>query len=75
MIYKGHCHCEAVTFEVEAPGRLVVQDCNCTICTMTGFLHLIVPKSRFRLLRGEENLTTYRFNTGVAQHSSAGLAA
>lgn len=68
MIYKGHCHCGAVAFEVEAPERLVAQDCNCTICTMTGYIHLIVPKSRFRLLRGEEDLATYRFNTGVAQH-------
>ena len=68
MIYRGGCHCGAVRFEVEAPERLTVLDCNCTLCSMTGFLHLIVPKSRFRLLQGEEDLTTYRFNTGVAQH-------
>ena len=35
---------------------------------MTGFLHLIVPKSRFRLLRGEPDLGEYRFNTGAARH-------
>ena len=35
---------------------------------MTGFLHLIVPRSRFRLLRGEDALTDYRFGTGVAVH-------
>ena len=68
MIHRGHCHCGAVAFEVEAPKGFVAQDCNCSICTMTGYIHLIVPKSRFRLLRGEENLATYRFNTGVAQH-------
>jgi len=68
MIYRGHCHCRAVAFEVDAPERLVAQDCNCSICTMTGYIHLIVPRSRFRLLTGEDNLTTYRFNTGVAQH-------
>ena len=68
MIYRGGCHCGAVRFEVEAPERLSVLDCNCTLCSMTGFLHLIVPKSKFRLLQGEENLATYRFNTGVAQH-------
>jgi hypothetical protein len=27
-----------------------------------------VPLSRFRLLQGEERLSTYRWNTGVAQH-------
>jgi len=35
---------------------------------MTGFLHLIVPESAFRLIQGQESLTTYTFNTGVAQH-------
>ena len=68
MIYHGHCHCGAVAFEVEAPERLVVQDCSCSICTMTGFVHLIVPNSRFRLLRGDDKLVSYRFNTGVADH-------
>jgi hypothetical protein len=68
MIYAGGCHCGAVRFEVEAPEKLEVLDCNCTLCAMTGFLHLIVPKSRFRLLKGDDNLTTYRFNTSVAQH-------
>lgn len=68
MIYRGGCHCGAVRFEVDAPEDIEVEDCNCSICRMTGFLHLIVPKSRFRLLSGQETITTYRFNTGVAQH-------
>ena len=69
MILRGGCHCGAVRFEVEAPERILVQDCNCSLCAMTGFLHLIVPKSRFRLVKGEENITTYTFNTGVAKHT------
>jgi hypothetical protein len=69
MIYRGGCHCGAVRFEVEAPERLLVRDCNCSLCAMTGFLHLIVPKSKFRLVKGEENITTYTFNTGVAKHT------
>jgi len=68
MVYHGGCHCGAVRFEVEAPERFTALDCSCSICSMTGFLHLIVPKSRFRLLKGEESLATYTFNTGVAQH-------
>jgi hypothetical protein len=39
------------------------------MCSKSGYLHLIVPKSRFRLLQGEESLTTYTFNTQVAKHS------
>jgi hypothetical protein len=46
----------------------IVLDCNCSICRRKGFLHLIVPPERFRLLAGEDALETYRFNTGVAVH-------
>ncbi|MBY0399937.1 GFA family protein [Myxococcota bacterium] len=68
MLYQGRCHCGAVRFEVEAPEEVEVEDCNCSICRMTGFLHLIVPAARFRLIAGEDELSTYRFNTGVASH-------
>ena len=68
MIYRGGCHCGAVRFEVEAPEELTVSDCNCSVCAKSGFLHLIVPASRFRLLSGERNLSEYTFNTGVAKH-------
>ena len=47
---------------------MVVSECNCSICRMSGFLHLIVPRTRFRLLRGADALTEYRFNTGTARH-------
>ena len=65
---KGGCHCGAVAFEVLAPDEIQAKDCNCSICRMTGYVHLIVPKERFRLLAGENTLTTYSFNTGTAQH-------
>ena len=68
MLYKGSCHCGAVRYEVEAGEKLTCEDCNCSICSKGGFLHLIVPRSSFRLVCGEENLSTYTFNTGVAKH-------
>ena len=68
VTHHGGCHCGAVAFEVDAPARLDVQQCNCSVCSMTGFLHLIVPASRFRLLRGTESLESYTFNTGTARH-------
>ena len=66
--YAGGCHCGRVRFEVDAATPLEVLDCNCSICRMTGFLHLIVPAARFRLLSGAEDLQEYTFNTGVAKH-------
>jgi hypothetical protein len=68
VTHRGGCHCGAVRFEVDAPARLLVHDCNCTICSMSGFQHLIVPGSRFRLLAGTDALAEYTFNTGVARH-------
>ncbi|KAJ1793419.1 hypothetical protein LPJ59_004729 [Coemansia sp. RSA 2399] len=66
--HKGGCHCNAVTWEIVAPSELRIDECNCTVCSMKGFQHLIVPKSRFTLLTGKDNLATYTFNTHIAQH-------
>jgi hypothetical protein len=68
ITHRGGCHCGRVRFEIEAPARLQVIDCNCSMCAMSGYLHLIVPKERFRLLSGSDALTTYEFNTRTAKH-------
>jgi len=68
VTHRGGCHCGAVAFEVDAPARLTLSDCNCSICRMSGYQHLIVPRARFRLLQGAESLSEYRFNTGTARH-------
>jgi hypothetical protein len=65
----GGCHCGGVRFEVALPPRIEVEDCNCSICRRSGYLHLIVPRSRFRLVRGGDLLTTYQFNTQTARHT------
>lgn len=74
VVHRGGCHCGAVAFEVEAPARPEVLECNCSICSMTGFLHLIVDRQRFRLLRGAERLVEYRFGTGAALAASEARA-
>lgn len=66
--HTGGCHCGRVRFEVLAPARITVSECDCSICSKFGFLHLIVPKEQFKLLSGSDALTTYTFNTGVAKH-------
>ena len=68
VTHRGGCHCGAVAFEVDAPAQLVVQDCNCSICSASGYWHLIVPRERFRLQRGQDALTEYTFGTRVARH-------
>jgi hypothetical protein len=66
--HKGGCHCGRVRFEVLAPARLEVADCNCSICSKFGYLHLIVPAERFTLVSGRDALRSYTFNTQIAQH-------
>jgi len=68
MTHIGGCHCGRVRFEVDAPSEVSVTECNCSICRKAGYLHLIVPKSRFRLTQGDADLVTYTFNTEVAKH-------
>ena len=66
--YEGSCHCGRVRFRVR--GDLAnTTECNCSICTKKGYLHLIVPPSAFELLAGESDLTTYQFNTKTAKHT------
>ena len=66
---RGGCHCGAVAFEVLMPSEVEAVDCNCSICAKTGFVHYVVPKSRFRLLSGGDQITTYEFNTRTAKHT------
>mgnify|MGYP005990108697 CR=1 FL=1 len=68
MKYNGSCHCGSVQFEVEADNEVEVEDCNCSICTKAGYLHLIVPSKKFQLTKGKDELVLYTFNSGVAKH-------
>lgn len=66
--YTGGCHCGAVRFRFVGPAALEVIECNCSICSMTGYLHVTVPHSAFSLLTPVEALGSYRFGTGQAEH-------
>jgi len=66
--HRGGCHCGRIRFEVDAGAHLLVLECNCSMCRKLAYLHLIVPRSRFRLLAGADCLATYQFNTGAAKH-------
>lgn len=69
MKVEGGCHCGAVRFAAEIPEPPVpALDCNCSVCRMTGFLHIMVPHEAFELLSGRDALTSYRFGTGTAEH-------
>ena len=69
-MYKcsGGCHCGQVRFEIDLPGSVTVNRCNCSICQKSGYVHLIVSVDQFNLLSGANHLVEYRFHTGVAKH-------
>lgn len=65
---EGGCHCQAIRFKATVDINTVILCCNCSICTMTGFTHLIVKHQNFILLSGQDDLTQYQFNTQKAKH-------
>ena len=69
MEYLGSCHCGQITFSVKAEEHLEIERCNCSICNKSGYLHLIVPLKQFKLLTGEDNISTYTFYSGIAKHT------
>ena len=65
--YEGGCHSGAVRFKVRIK-VFEALECDCSICSKKGFINLITAPDDFVLLRGEDNLSTYRFNTKIAEH-------
>lgn len=68
MVRNGACHCGAVRFTVELAEPLRAARCDCSICSIKGAVTVGAPLDRLRIVEGEELLTLYRFNTGVAKH-------
>ncbi len=68
MKYKGGCHCGKIEYQVDVTEGISLVECNCTICSKTAYLHLIVPKKDFSLIKGEDEYSTYTFDTHEAKH-------
>ena len=66
--YTGHCHCGAIRFEAEMELEKPVLSCNCSLCSMRGWLLAFIPAAQFKLLSGEDNLTEYRFGKEHIAH-------
>ncbi len=67
--HKGQCHCGGVKFTVRFENGLRdPRRCNCSICKRRGVIMGFVDLADFTIDEGEELLTLYQFNTGVARH-------
>jgi hypothetical protein len=69
MLYHGSCHCGAVAYQVEADLSSVLS-CNCSICFRKGYLLAFVPGSNLTMLKTDQQLTTYTFNTHKIKHQT-----
>jgi hypothetical protein len=68
ITHQGGCHCGKIKWQVQAPANLHTHTCNCSICEIHHYQHLIVPKDRFHLLTDAQELSEYRFGSGHAKH-------
>ena len=68
VTHEGGCHCGKVKWQIQAPAHLQTHTCNCSICDINNYQHLIVPKQRFQLLTNTDSLSEYRFGSGQAKH-------
>ncbi|HAU6708487.1 TPA: GFA family protein [Salmonella enterica subsp. enterica serovar Casablanca] len=63
------CHCGSVVFTVQlSDGFYTARRCNCSFCRMRGAMAVSAPLSGIKVLKGQDKLTEYRFNTGKAVH-------
>ena len=65
--HTGGCHCGAVRFEVDTAIEGAIS-CNCSICMKRGLVLAFAGAESFRLLKGEDALADYRFNTHKINH-------
>jgi hypothetical protein len=69
LTLNGSCHCGAVQFTVTlTEGFASARRCTCSLCRMRGAVALTSTPAKFRITAGEDKLSTYRFNTSVAEH-------
>ena len=66
--HSGQCHCSALGFEVELSNGLDSARCTCSFCQMRGATAVSARLDGLHIVRGADMLTSYRFNTGVAEH-------
>ena len=64
----GGCHCGAVRYTVDLDPKAEALSCNCSMCGRSGTLLQFVPTEKFKLDKGESNLTDYQFNKHVIHH-------
>ena len=68
-VHKSTCHCGAVELEINLPDGIVdPRRCNCSICRRKGAIVGSVALSDIKIVKGEDKLGLYQFDTNEAEH-------
>ena len=62
------CHCGSVELELLLPNGFELRRCNCSICRRKGAIVGSVLINNLKILKGEDFLSLYQFNTNTAKH-------
>lgn len=66
--YQGGCHCERVRYEVTIDVTQSIT-CNCSICKKRGSILSFTTPDKFKLLKGEDEVTDYQFYRKSIHHT------
>ncbi|QEM82636.1 GFA family protein [Halomonas binhaiensis] len=67
--HRATCHCGAIELELDLPDGIVSpRRCDCSICRRKGAVVASVPLNGIHIVKGEEHLKLYQFNTHTAKH-------
>ena len=65
---KLKCHCGLIEAEINIKKIEKILRCNCSICKRKGAIMSMVKNEDFKIIKGSENLTFYKFHSNVAKH-------
>ncbi|MFB2735703.1 MULTISPECIES: GFA family protein [Shewanella] len=67
--HLASCHCGAVVLELSLPNGIEKpRRCDCSICRRKGAIVGSVPLAGLKIIKGENVLKCYEFNTKTAKH-------
>lgn len=68
-VHRASCHCGSVVLELSLPQGLVdPRRCDCSMCRRRGAIVASVPLDGITIIKGEDKLSLYQFNTHTAKH-------
>ena len=66
---KLTCHCGAVEIQVNLKDNIdKLKRCNCSMCKRKGTMVATIEKKDLKVIKGENKIKVYQFNTKVAKH-------